>query len=407
MIPPQEAWERLAAHLKPLSMEAVPRSRAAGRVLAKSLVATVDVPAQDVSAMDGYAIAAAVATGDRLPVVGTVSAGDPPGFELAPGDAVRIMTGAPVPAAAERVVPVELTNDSDTEVEFHRDPGPKLHIRRRAEILAAGAPLLPQGALLTPGALSLLATHGYGEVPVHRTPRVAVVVTGDEVVPPESVPLPGQLRDSHTDFLLPAVASVGAEATALGIAPDDVAALRARIEEGMGADVLLLTGGVSMGKYDLVEGVLEDLGCTILFEKVAVQPAKPVVAAIHPGGSGGSGGLIFGLPGNPASAMVAFWLFVRPALRRLMGWPDAFWHGALEAELAAPLPGAKGRDRFLPATVRFAGGRILATPHPPVGSHDLAAYACGTGLVRIPAHSEPRPPGERCQLLPLGEWRGV
>jgi molybdopterin molybdotransferase len=143
------------------------------------------------------------------------------------------------------------------------------------------------------------------------------------------------------------------------------------------------------------------LGCTILFEKVAVQPAKPVVAAVH-----GAGGLVFGLPGNPASAMVAFWLFVRPALRRLLGWEDGYWKGALKAELAAPLAGAKGRDRFLPATVAFEDGKILVTPHPPVGSHDVAAYACGTALVRIPANAEPRGVGEDCEILPLADWRG-
>jgi len=413
MIPPEEAWERLLPHLKALPEEAVERHRAGGRVLTRPLEATVDVPAHDVSAMDGYAVTEKPSVGARLPVAGTVVAGDPPGFDLAPGQGVRIMTGAPVPAGAERVIPVELTDDGDRVVEITLDPGDKKHIRHQGEVLKTGAPLLPAGALLTPATLGLLATHGYGSVPVHRQPQVAILTTGDEVVPPETVPQPGQLRDSHTDFLRAAVASVGAEGEALGIAPDEPDALRRRIERGLEADVLLLTGGVSMGKYDLVEGVLESLGCTILFEKVAVQPAKPVVAAIHPrknrhdrDGDDGRPGLVFGLPGNPASAMVAFWLFVRPTLRYLSGWPDGYWQGALQAELAAPLPGAKARDRFLPTTVRFAGGRILATPHPPIGSHDLAAYARGTALVRIPAHAPPRSPGESCEVLPLADWRG-
>lgn len=278
---------------------------------------------------------------------------------------------------------------------FRAEAAPGAHIRRRGEVLRTGDPLLPAGALLTPGALSLIATHGYGEVPVHRAPSVAVLTTGDEVVAPEAEPAPGQLRDSHTDFLLAAGARLGLRFAALGIAPDRVEDLRRLVERGLNADVLLLCGGVSMGELDLVEGVLAGLGCTVVFDSVAIQPGKPLVFATHPGG------MVFGLPGNPASAMVAYWLFVRPALKKLLGIEDGWWSGALAGTLAAPLPGAKARDRFLTATVEPRDGRLLVTPHPPKGSHDLAAFALGTALVRARAGAAPAAVGEACEVLLL------
>lgn len=399
LLPPEEAWQRIAERLRPLPEEMAPRRAAAGRVLARDLAATVDVPGEDVSAMDGYAVSGEIQPGERRPVAGTIAAGDPPGFELAPPAVVRIMTGAPVPRAADRVIPVELTDGGREDVVFHlsKEAGtqPGEHVRRRGEILRQGAPLLPAGSRLTPGALSLLATHGHGTLPVHRAPSVAVLATGDEVVPPETVPAPGQLRDSHTDFLLSAGATLGLRFESLGISPDRVDVLRSLVERGLRSDVLLLCGGVSMGEFDLVEGVLADLGCEAVFDAVAVQPGKPLVFAVHPGG------WVFGLPGNPASVMVSFWLFVRPALRRLMGIEDSWWGSAVTGKLAAPLPGAGNRDRFLSAAIETRGGEILVTPFPPKGSHDLAAYAHGTGLVRVRAGAGPAEAGSPCEVLPL------
>lgn len=395
MLHPDEAWRRIAEHLTPLPEERLARRSAAGRVLAGPLAATVDVPAADVSAMDGYALAGAVPPGEPRPVSGTVVAGDPPGFELRSPAVARIMTGAPVPRGADRIVPVELSDGGRDEVVFRSESAPGEHIRRRGEILRTGDPLLPPGSLLTPGALALLATHGYEEVPVHRAPAVAVLATGDEVVPPETEPGPGQLRDSHTDFLLAAGASLGLRFTSLGIAPDRVDELRERVRTGLNSDVLLLCGGVSMGELDLAEGVLADLGCRAVFDAVAIQPGKPLVFATHPGG------LVFGLPGNPASVMASFWLFVRPALRRHLGHDDGWWDGALTGVLAAPLPGAGPRDRFLPAEIIVRDGALYVTPAPPRGSHDLAAYARGTALVRVRAGAPAAPAGAPCEALVL------
>ncbi|MEE8524652.1 MAG: gephyrin-like molybdotransferase Glp [Thermoanaerobaculia bacterium] len=399
MLTPEAAWRLIAAEIEPLPPRETTRAAAAGHVLAAPLTATVDQPPADVSAMDGYVVHGEVAAGDPIPVRGTVAAGPPPELELAAGEAAKIMTGAVVPPGGDRVIPVEQTDGGDELVRFRIAPEQGAHIRRGGEVIRAGAPLLERGALLTPGAVSALASHGYASVSVVREPAVAVMTTGDEVIPPEEQPAAGQLRDSNTSFLLAAGRSLGLGFRSLGIARDEVEVLRDKIREGLEDDVLLLCGGVSMGEYDLVEDVLAELGCEQLFDRVAIQPGKPLVAARHPGG------WVFGLPGNPASVMVTFWLFVRPLLRRLQGLPGGFWEGALAAELTAPLPPSKGRDRFLPAAIAFEDGKILATPRPPRGSHDVVAYAHDTALVRVHRDAEePAAAGERCEILPLGNW---
>ena len=406
MLSPEDAWAAVAAEAETLGSERATRAAAVGRVLAEGLTATVDVPAHDVSAMDGFALGGDVEPGAVLPVGGIVAAGDPPGAELRPGTALRIMTGAPTPAGADRVIPIEQTEfDAGAAgtagtgaVRIVETVPAGRHIRRQAEVTAAGGPLLAEGELLTPGGAGVLATHGIHEARVVRRPTVATLSTGDEVVPAEAEPGPGQLRDSHRDFLRAALSQLGIEARSLGIARDDPAELRAKVERGLDADVLLISGGVSMGEFDFVEQVLGDtgVGCRILFDAVAIQPGKPVVAARH------DRGWVFGLPGNPASAMVTYWLFVRPLLRRMTGIDDGYWRGALRGRLKGGLPPAKGRDRFLPCRLDTSSGEVLVDPRPPLGSHDLVAYGAGAGLVRVPKFSAPAVAGDPCEALPLG-----
>lgn len=405
MISLTEAWNRLLPHLDPLPSEQLPRRAARGRVLAEPLAATVDVPPADLSAMDGYALAGEPTPGTRLPVDGRIAAGDPPGRVLPAGSAVRIMTGAPVPSGADRVIRFEHTDRGRDEVEIHQPEGDGANIRRRAEVLAAGAPLLAAGTPLTPEALALLAAHGHAELPVHRAPRVAVLPTGDEVVPPESTPGPGQIRDTHTDFLTAALAELGVPAEPLGIAPDAPEALRSLLATGLErADVVLVGGGVSAGELDHVEDVLADLGCEPLFTSVAVQPGKPLVVAVRAAAHdpGGRRRLVFGLPGNPASVMVTFRLFARPALARLLGRAAAPLDGLVSGVLAAEAPGAKGRDRFLPARLEAAAagdGRPRVRPVSQHGSHDMLAYAHGPALLLRPAGCAPGKIGEPCRVL--------
>lgn len=406
MLSPEDAWnlidERLPERADCLArQETVTRADAVGRVLATPVRAMVDVPMADVSAMDGYALAGRL-EGGAAGVVGTVPAGRPPDFELREGQAAKIMTGAVVPAGADRVVPVEQTHraDAGARVVVDRDVDAGAHIRLRGEVEAVGDELIASGSLLTAGAVSTLASHGIAEVDVVRAPTVAVLTTGDEVVPPDLTPGPGQLRDSNGPFLLAAgrslVPSLAFEH--LGTAVDDRDDLEARVRRGLDREVLLLTGGVSMGEFDYVGDILHGLGCEQLFHKTAIQPGKPLLVAVHQNASRGQC-WVFGLPGNPASVMVTYWLFVRPLLRRLLGHQDSLWHGAVGAELAAELPGSKGRDRFLPASLDVRAGKVFATPRPPMGSHDAGAYGRGTGLVRIRPNRPPASAGESCEVL--------
>jgi molybdopterin molybdotransferase len=301
------------------------------------------------------------------------------------------------------MVPVEDTDDGDRAVVLRVAPRAGAHVRRQGEVHRRGDALLPAGAAITPGAAALLATHGHVTVAVHRPPRVALLVTGNEVVPPDAEPGPGQLRDSHSAFVRAAALGSGARLEVLGIAPDDPEALRQRIAGALDCDVLLLSGGVSRGELDFVEPALARLGFRTLFDAVAVQPGKPLVAAVP---AAGGGPLVFGLPGNPASVMVCFWLFVRPALLRLQGHDDGFWAGALPGTLAAPLPAGGRRDRFVPAARESGPDGLRLRPLQPRGSHDLGAYALGDALLRVPAGAPPRESGGACSWLPLPVFAG-
>ena len=355
--------------------------------------------------MDGFAIPQGVEPGPELNAkIGlTIAAGDAPGLLLNdlstdPDQPViaRIMTGAPAPADCDRVIPVELAqvNASGDQVTFTRgtESTSGQHIRRRGEVSRAGTPLMHAGQPISAVSTSLLATHGLNQIPVHGSPSIAYATTGSEIVPPEATPAPGQIRDSHSDFFRAALTTLGFEATGLGIVEDDSTALGKVIKRGLQENVLLLSGGVSMGEFDLVEDMLKEHGCDLLFDSVAIQPGKPLVAAVHPKG------LVFGLPGNPASAQITFWLFVEPALRRLRGELATPWSTGQTAVLEAPLPGARGRDRFLPCALRLENGQLLATPKPPQGSHDVLAYGVVNGLVRVCQHQEPKPAGASCSV---------
>ena len=405
---PEEAWARLLPRLAPLAAETVARRAARGRVLAAALAATVDVPSADVSAMDGYALAGPLADGDVRAVAGRVAAGDPPGAAVPPGGALEIMTGAPLPAGADRVVPFELTDRGAGRVAVRRATAAGAHVRRRGEVVVAGDELFAAGTPLGPAALAVAAAHGHAELPVHRAPRVAVLTTGDEVVPPDETPGPGRLRDSHTDLLLAAGAALGLVFTPLGIAPDDPAELDRRIARGLeDHEVLLLGGGVSAGELDFVENVLAGLGFEPLVTSVAVQPGKPLVVAARGGEGGGAAGdrrLVFGLPGNPASVLVTYLLFARPALLRLMGHRASPFGPARPGVLAAPAPGARDRHRFLPAAVEpptAPGAPPRLAPISLAGSHDLRAYARAGALLWVPPGSPPAEAGDPCRYLPL------
>ncbi len=399
MIRPEEAWERLAIALAERApsadTETVERQAACGRVLATGLLAAVDLPPRDVSALDGYALAGGVAAGSELPVVARIAAGAAPGARVPPGAAAEIWTGAPVPDGCDRVIGVEQTRPgSDGRVRILESPPLGHAVRRAGEIARAGAELLTAGSRLGPAALGLAASQGTERFAVRPLPRVAVLATGDEIVSPDREPPPGGLRDSHTDFLLAAAARVGARVRSLGIARDDPRHLSELLTPALAdADLVLTCGGVSMGGADHVPAVLRELGCELLFHGVAMQPGKPLLAARR------GSTLVFGLPGNPGSVMTAFRLLVEPTLARLGGRESGFWSDAFALPLAAPLPAGRVRDRFVPARRILVDGRPAARPEPIAGSHDLVSFARADLLLRVRAGEAARASGEAIEAI--------
>lgn len=360
--------------------ETVTLADAAWRVLAEDLTADRDYPPTARSVRDGYAIQAADLPG-TLRVIGEVRAGGEPfAGAVGPGEAVAIMTGAPMPAGADAVVMVEHVEQAgEGLIRSTRELHPGENFNPRASEAREGATVIPAGTRLDYTGVGLAATYGRETLRVHRRPRVAILATGDEVVPVGSTPAAHQVRNSNSWALAAQVARAGGLPVILDVARDEMASTRERITEGFArADLLLVTGGVSAGKYDLVEPVLEELGAVFHFTRVKIQPGQPLVF----GEAGGK--YFFGLPGNPASAMVTFELFARAALDLLSGVSAPVLPLAW-AKLTKPLRHRAGLTRFLPAFLEH--GEL--TPVPWAGSSDVAAMSRSNAyLVADPDHPE-------------------
>ena len=364
-----------------------------GRVLAEKILADRDFPPFDRATRDGYAVRAAdlASVPARLEVVGEVKAGELGTCPVGRGQAVGIMTGAPLPAGADAVVMVEHTALAGNSVEVQRNVSSGENFVPRGAEARAGQVLLDRGRRLDHAAIAIAASVGKSRVQVFRKPRVAVLSTGDEVVEIDAKPGPAQIRNSNSYSLAAQVLNAGGEPVRLAIAPDERQPLRALIEEGLGCDLLLLTGGVSMGKYDLVEQVLEELKAEFYFTGSQIQPGRPVVF-----GSCGRK-YFFGLPGNPVSTMVTFELFARPMLEALAGQiarPLIFVRARLKAEIRTKV----GLKRFLPAVLagEFENAEVELARWQ--GSGDIAALARANCYVVVP------PDRERIEA---GEWVSV
>ena len=382
----------------PLPATTVPVGAALGLVLAEDVVARVDLPGFDNSAMDGYAVRAAELAGATpdspvvLPVDGDVAAGDTTRHVLRPGTAQRIMTGAPMPHGADAVVPVELTDGGSAEVALHDAPAVGRSVRRRGEDVRAGDRVLPAGTRLGPGHLALAAAGNVAEVVVHPRPRVAVVSTGDELVTLGSVLEHGQIVDSNHVMLCALVAAAGAEVAGSTHLRDDADAMRALLDDLPGdPDLVLTTGGVSMGVYDTVKEVLTADG-GVEFVRVAMRPGMPQGCGVV----GRSRTPAVTLPGNPVSSFVSFHVFVLPALRCLAGLdPDD--DGSFEAVADAGWAAAPGKVEL--TRVVEADGRVR--PSGGQGSHVLGALAGATALAVVPADVVRVEPGLRLRCIPL------
>ncbi|SDE30897.1 molybdopterin molybdochelatase [Blastococcus fimeti] len=374
----EEHQAAVDALLPLLPEESVPLATAHGRVLARDVVAAVALPGFDNSAMDGYAArwAEVGAAGDaavRLPVAEDIPAGRTDVVPLAPGTVHRIMTGAPLPPGADVVVPVELT-DGGTEVVQIRDcPAAGTHLRRAGEDIAAGDVALSAGSPLGAAQLGLAAAVGVTDLPVRRRPRVLVLSTGSELVAPGEPLAPGQIYESNSLLLAAAVEEAGGLPRRLHFVPDDVDQFLATVRaELAGADLLITSGGVSAGAYEVVKDAFAGLG-TVEFGKVAMQPGGPQ-------GAGTVDGVpVITLPGNPVSAFVSFEVFVRPALRRALGYA-APHRLRVPARLTGPLRSPAGRRQFLRGYVE--GGEVSQVGGP--GSHLVAHLARANCLVVVP-----------------------
>ena len=397
--------EQHAVGLCPGEIETVDLLAALGRVLAEGIVADRDFPPFDRATRDGYAVRDADLTEvpARLEVVGEVKAGDwpEPGVcSVGHRQAVGIMTGAPLPAGADAVVMVEHTSllAAGHTVEVRRSvSGGENFVPRGAEA-RAGQRLLDRGRRLDHADIAIAASVGKSRVQVFRKPRVAVLSTGDEVVEIDATPGLAQIRNSNSYSLAAQVRNAGGEAVRLGIAPDERGRLRSLIEEGLGCDLLLLTGGVSMGKYDLVEQVLGELKAEFYFTGAEIQPGRPVVFGVC--GTCGSGAkkYFFGLPGNPVSTMVTFELFARPMTEALAGMTPQrliFVRARLKSEIRTKT----GLKRFLPAVLsgEFENAEVELARWQ--GSGDIAALAQANCYVVIPPERERMEAGEWVPLL--------
>ncbi|HEX6916465.1 MAG TPA: gephyrin-like molybdotransferase Glp [Phycicoccus sp.] len=380
-----------------LSAERVPVGSALGRVLADDVVAAVDLPGFDNSAMDGYAVRSADLLGAaggspvRLPVDGDVAAGDTRRHALAPGRTLRIMTGAPMPEGADAVVPVELTDGGATEVALRLEPEPGRHVRRRGEDVTAGAVVLAAGSRLGPGHVALAAAANVADVTVRRLPRVAVVSTGDELVPPGSALAHGQIVDSNNLMLRALVEASGAQVASSTHLADDADTVRAFFDAPAGdPDLVITSGGVSMGVYDTVKEVLTADG-GVEFVKVAMRPGMPQGCGVV----GPRRVPVVTLPGNPVSSLVSFHVFVLPALRAMVGLDPV--GESFEATAGSAWPKVAGRVEMTrvveeDGVVRPSGGQ---------GSHMLGALAAATALAVVPADASAVEAGDRLTCFPL------
>ncbi len=379
---------------------AVPLAEALGRVLAREIVADVDWPPFDTSAMDGYAVRVAdAASGQPLAErVGLLAAGEAHPEPLRLGEAVRIMTGAPLPAGAEAIVPVERAHRDGGFVRFDAPPVPGAHLRRRGESIPAGSRLAAPGRKLRPADVALAALAGADPLAVFPAPRIAVAATGNEVVRGRERPAAGRLRDSNGPMLVAECRALGWDARRGASVPDDPFAVRALFEAaGSEEDFLVTTGGVSAGDLDLLPDAAVRSGFEMLFHGVAIRPGKPVAFARR--------GRTFwiGLPGNPVSASVAFHLFAREALARFEGDEEPA-APRVRGRIGTPLPASGDRDRFFDAIWSGAGrvDTILSS-----GSHDLAAYALANALIHCPAGTPALPRGAEVSCILLGRPSAV
>jgi molybdopterin molybdotransferase len=403
-LPAAEALAIVLEAVRVLPAETCGTAEALGRVLAEPVCAGRTLPPWDVSAMDGYALRAADvrAAPVTLSVAFEVAAGGDRSRPLPPGSAARIFTGAPLPPGADTVVRQEDVVRDGGGVRIGVAAPAGEHVRPAGEDVRAGERVLEPGTRLGPGSLGLLAALGRSVVAVHQRPRVAILSGGDELVEPDGDARDGRIVSSNSYALAAQCREAGAEPLYLGIARDTPEDLERALRAGLAAHVLVSSAGVSVGDRDHVRPVLEKLGCELLFWGVRIKPGYPLVFGRFGGGDPVRGPLVFGLPGNPVSAMVTFEQFVRPALRRMAG-RRALFRPRVEAVLGETLRKAPGRLHLVRVRLARDGGRILATPTGNQSSGVLRSMSLADGLLPFPAEADALPAGAPVRVQVLDE----
>jgi molybdopterin molybdotransferase len=406
MLAVAEALEMVARHVAPLAPRRVALGEAAELVLAEDVASDINSPPYDKAMMDGYAVVSSDRQETRE-IVEEIAAGTVPHRAVTPGTTARVMTGAPLPDGADAVVPHELTElvDDGTVRLGPEEVAPGQNVLPLGASLRAGEVVLREGALLRPIEIAILAEIGHGVVSVRPRPRVAVLPTGNELVSVGERPAAGQIRNSNGPLLVAAAVRAGAEAVDLGIGRDDRDDLGQRMQQGFECDVLLASGGVSAGKFDLVPEVLAELGTEMVFHKISLRPGKPLWFGVKR--EENRSVPVFGLPGNPVSSFVCFELFVRPTISALAGRGFSNPCG-MTARLSHAYTHRGGREACLPARVTSAAGTPIdaaqrETPSveilPWQGSADLAALAEANCLARLSGEARELAPGTMVDVL--------
>lgn len=394
MVSVDEAHRLIAANLSLLPTEEMSALEAFGWVLAQDVYAPEDMPDLPKSAMDGYALIASDGIAPRR-VLAELTAGNRQDIRLEPGTAARIMTGAPLPAGADAVVIVEQTHERDGILTIDQAPVVGQYIQSVGQDIARGTLVLAKGTPLGAAEIGLLATVGQTRIQVYRRPRVAVLATGDEVVEPDAPSAPGIIRDSNRYALMAAVREAGGIPISLGIARDDQTTQRQAILSGLEqADLVLTSGGVSMGTRDLIKPILAELG-TVHFGRIAYKPGKPTTFATV------NGKIVFGLPGFPVSSLVSFEVFVRPTLRRLQGDRNPE-RPRVHVRLHEQIKPAPDRPEYQRVQIAWRDGQLVATSTGIQNSSRLLSLRGANGLLIVSPGDSPYPAGSELEALLTG-----
>jgi molybdopterin molybdotransferase len=399
MLSYEEALAELLANVPKPRPQGVPLREALGRVLAAPIEADLDLPPFRKSFVDGFAVRSQDLgqTPAKLKVIGVIAAGDSSLPTIEGGQAAQIMTGAAVPPGADAVQMVEKTRrENEFEVEVLEPVGLGENVATQGSDVQLGETVLTEGRVVGPAEAGVLATFGRAEVEIYAAPRIAVIPTGDELVEVEQEPKFGQIRNSNAYALWAQCRRLGLDATVFSPVPDEPDQVRRSIREALGYDLAIFTGGVSMGEYDYVPRVLAEEGVTIFFHKAAIKPGKPILVGRK------DDHMIFGLPGNPVSAFVTFELFVRPAVRRWMGFKRHSLH-KVSGELIVDATQKPGRKFFKQAMTVWAEGRFRVRPIETQGSADLVAFSAANSLLILEPEVARLEAGQQVEVLLLDD----